>query len=173
MDQRQRTALAGGVLLILLGGCLLLSRLAPGFQTLLPRTFGWPVSLVGVGLLLLVIGLLSGTPAMAIPACIVGGIGLILNYQNAAGDWGSWLYLWTLIPGFAGVGTVLAGILGMTPRRSIRDGLWTILVSLVLFLVFSSIFGGPVPASPYWPALLIALGLAELIRNVAFPRRAS
>ncbi len=171
MDQRQRTALAGGILLILLGACLLLARISPDLQGLLPQNLGWPLSLVGVGLLLLVIGLASGTPAMAVPACIVGGIGLILNYQIATGDWGSWLYMWALIPGFAGLGTVLAGILGMNPSRSIPDGLWTMVVSLALFLVFSSLFGGPVPVSPYWPVLLIVLGGAELIRNVFFPRR--
>jgi hypothetical protein len=172
MDQRQRTALAGGVLLVLLGACLLLARLAPGLQDLIPRTFSWPLILVGVGLFLLILGLLTGAPAMAVPACIVGGIGFILFYQNATGNWGSWLYMWTLIPGFAGIGTVIAGVLGMQPSRSIRDGLWTALVSLVLFLVFSSVFGGPVPRSPYWPVLLIVLGLAEIVRNVLFPKRA-
>jgi len=173
MDQRQRTALAGGILLIVLGACLLLARMSPDFQALLPQSLGWPIALVGVGLLLLVIGLVSGTPGMAVPACIVAGVGLILNYQVATSDWGSWLYMWALIPGFAGLGTVLAGLLGMNPSRSIPDGLWTMVVSLALFLVFSSIFGGPVPAGPYWPALLIALGLAELIRNIFFPRRSS
>ena len=170
MDQRQRTALAGGIVLIGLGACLLLSRVSPDFQRVLPQTLGWPMLLVGLGLLLLVIGLVSGTPAMAVPACIVAGIGLILNYQVATGDWTSWLYLWTLIPGFAGLGTLLAGLLGMNPTRSIREGLWTMLVSLALFLVFSSLFGGPVPASPYWPVLLIALGVVQLIQNVGFSR---
>jgi hypothetical protein len=173
MDQRQRTALAGGILLVLIGLCLLAGRLSPAIRDLMPQETGWPLILVGVGALLLVIGLISGNAAMAVPACIVAGIGWILNYQVTAGDWGSWLYLWPLIPFFAGLGTVLAGILGMNPSRSIRDGLWTMAVSLALLLVFSSLFGGPVPASPYWPVLLIALGLAELIRNVAFPGRAS
>jgi len=171
MDQRQRTGLAGGILLIVLGACLLVVRMSPDFQAFLPQNLGWPLILVGVGGLLLVIGLISGNAAMAVPACIVAGIGLILNYQVATGDWGSWLYLWALIPFVAGLGTVLAGILGMNPSRSIRDGFWTMAVSLALFLVFSSLFGGPVPASPYWPVLLIALGVAVLIRNVAFPRR--
>ncbi len=127
MDQRQRTGLAGGILLIVLGACLLLVRMSPDFQALLPQNLGWPLILVGVGALLLVIGLISGNAAMAVPACIVAGIGLILNYQVATGDWGSWLYLWALIPFFAGLGTVLAGILGMNPhpvhsRRALDDG---------------------------------------------------
>ena len=171
MNQRQRTALVGGFLLILFGACLLAVRLAPGWQEILPLAFRWPVILLGVGLLLFVLGLLTGEAAMAVPACIVSGIGLVLYYQVATGDWGSWLYLWPVIPFSAGAGTVLAGILGMNPATSIRNGLWTMLVSLVLFLVFSSLFGGPVPASPYWPALLIVLGLAEMVRNVFFPRR--
>ena len=78
MNQRQRTALVGGFLLILFGACLLAVRLAPGWQDILPLVFRWPVILLGVGLLLFVLGLLTGEAGMAVPACIVSGIGLVL-----------------------------------------------------------------------------------------------
>ncbi len=38
------------------------------------------------------------------PSIIVGGIGGILAYQDYTGHWESWSYLWTLIPGFVGLG---------------------------------------------------------------------
>ena len=63
----------------------------------------WPLIVVAVGAGLLVLGLLVGAPEMAIPAVIVGGIGGILYYQNLSGNWASWSYLWTLIPGFSGL----------------------------------------------------------------------
>jgi hypothetical protein len=49
--------------------------------------------------------------------------------------------LWTLIPGFVGVGSILSGILGDDFKRSVREGLNVLLVSAVLFVIFSGIFG--------------------------------
>jgi hypothetical protein len=97
----------------------------------------WVVIAGGVVLL---IGLLVGAPGMAVPACIVAGIGGILYYQNATGDWGSWAYVWSLIPGFVGVGTILAGLLGQDFRQSVRSGLNLILISLIMFLFFAAVF---------------------------------
>jgi hypothetical protein len=108
MDRRRRSSLAAGLVLILLGAWFLVAQWVPGLQT----WFSWPLTIVGVGVLLLIIGLLTRVPAMAVPACIVGGIGGLLYWQNATGNWESWAYAWTLIPGFVGVGIVLSGLLG-------------------------------------------------------------
>jgi hypothetical protein len=43
---------------------------------------------------------------MAVAACIIGGIGGILYWQSYTGDWASWAYVWTLIPGFSGIGII-------------------------------------------------------------------
>ena len=107
---------------------------------------------------------------MAIPACIVGGIGGILYWQEITGNWESWAYAWTLIPGFVGVGIVLSGLLGGDFRQSARGGGWLIMISLVLFAVFGSFFGGLGLLGPYWPVLLILLGLLVLIRPLFRPR---
>jgi hypothetical protein len=125
------------------------------------------------GLMLLVLGLLVGAPGMAVPACIVAGIGGILYYQNASGDWNSWLYLWTLIPGFAAIGTILAGLLGDDFRQNIRQGLNTLVVSLILFVIFSGIFGAWATFGVYtqyiFIGILFILGLWFIVR--AFVRR--
>ncbi len=162
MNARRRSGLAGGVVLILLGALFLAVQLIPGLRLWV----SWPWMIIGVGILLLVIGAVTGVPAMAIPACIVGGIGGLLYYQNATGDWESWSYAWALIPGFVGVGITLSGLLEGRVRQAVRGGGWLILISLVLFAVFGSFFGALGLAGRYWPALLILLGLLLLLGNL-------
>jgi hypothetical protein len=164
MNKRRRTGLVGGTLLILLGLWFLLVQFVPEFEGLLNIEFSWPLFVIGAGVVLLILGLVTGEPGMAVPACIVGGIGVLLYYQNATGNWASWAYAWTLIPGFAGVGAILAGLLGDKPKQSVKDGINLILISAVMFVVFSSFLGGQDLLGPYWPVLLILLGLWFLIQ---------
>ena len=110
--RQNRTNLVLGILLILFGGWLVVSRQVPAVQDWLDNNFTWPMWTIGAGLIIFFMGLLTGAPGMAIPASIVAGIGGILYYQNQTGDFGSWSYMWALIPGFVGVGTILAGLLG-------------------------------------------------------------
>ena len=164
MKRQRRTRLIGGLILVLLGGWLLALQLVPGLDRLINIEFSWPLFVIAAGVVLLIFGLVVGEPGMAVPACITGGIGCLLYYQNATGDWASWAYAWTLIPGFVGVGAVLAGILGDDPRRSVRDGINLIVISAVLFIVFGSLFGGLNLLGPYWPVLVILLGLWILVQ---------
>lgn len=165
MTRAQRSRLVGGVLLILLGAWFLLGQIVPGFRAWLPIEFGWPMIIVSVGVLLFFFGLLVGAPAMVVPACVVAGIGVLLYWQNATGNWASWSYAWALIPGFVGVGLILSGLLGEDTRRSLSGGAWLIVISLTLTLAFSALVGGPRLLGPYWPVLLILLGLIFLVRS--------
>ncbi len=168
MEQRQRTRsnLTGGVLLILLGLFFLAYQIMPGWMAWLRMEVGWPLIVVGVGAFLLIFGLLVGAPGMAVPACVVAGIGGILYWQNATNDYSSWAYAWALIPGFVGVGTILSGLLGAGRLRdSLEGGSWLILISLVMFAIFGSFLGGLNLFGAYWPVLLIALGLIVLVRG--------
>jgi hypothetical protein len=167
MQKRNRTQLVLGIILILVAAWLIATRLNPTlarYLTLPP--FAWPMWVVLSGAILLVIGLLSGAPGMAIPACIVAGIGGILYYQNASGNWESWAYMWTLIPGFVGLGSILAGILGEDLKSSLRNGLNSLVVSALLFAIFGTffhawnIFG---VYSTYVPIALLFLGGIWLI----------
>lgn len=164
MNRRRRSSLVGGLILVLLGGWLLALQVVPGLERIINLEFSWPLLVIAFGVVLLIFGLLTGAPGMAVPACIVGGIGALLYYQNASGDWESWAYAWALIPGFAGVGSILAGILGENPRRSIRDGINMLIFSAVLFVVFGSLIGGLDLLGDYWPVLLILLGLWILVQ---------
>ena len=165
MMAQRRSSLAFGLVLVLLGVWFLVVQFIPGLQDWFRLEMTWPLIIVGVAVLLLVFGILAGVPAMLMPASIVGGIGGLLYWQNATGHWESWAYAWTLIPGFVGVGTLLMGLLGQETRRSITGGVWLIVISLVLFAVFGSFLGGPNLFGPYWPVLLIALGLLLLVQS--------
>jgi hypothetical protein len=166
--RQNRTNLVLGILLILVGGWLVVTRQVPSVQDWLDNNFTWPMWTIGAGLLIFLIGLLTGSPGMCIPASIVAGIGGILYYQNQTGDYGSWSYMWALIPGFVGVGTILAGLLGENTRSNLAHGLNLIVISTVLFLVFATFFGGLSILGEYGAAIiLILLGVYILIRGFA------
>ena len=170
--QRNRSTLILGILLILIGIWLVASREVPALRQWLDVEFSWPIWTIGAGILIFIIGLLVGAPGMAVPASIVTGIGCILYYQNANDDFASWSYMWTLIPGFVGVGLILTGLLGENTRRNISSGLNLIVISLVLFLIFGTLLGGLAILGPYGPAiLLIALGVYILVRGFLRPKR--
>ncbi len=166
MEHRTRTSIAGGALRILMGLFFLAYQVMPDRLNWLRMEMGWPVMVIAVGVFLLVFGLLVGAPGMAVPASIVGGIGLLLYWQNATGSWDSWAYVWTLIPGFVGIGTILTGLLGGGRLRdALEGGFWLITISLVMFAIFGSFLGGLNLFGPYWPALLILMGLLILVRS--------
>lgn len=161
--RQNRSNLALGIILLVIGGWLLVTRQVPSIQEWLDANFTWPMYTIGAGLVVLLIGLITGAPGMAIPASIIAGIGGILYYQNSTDNFGSWSYMWTLIPGFVGVGTILAGLLGENTRRNLGHGLRLIVTSTVLFLIFATFFGGLSILGEYGlPILLILLGVYVL-----------
>ena len=165
--QQNRTNLFLGLLLVLLGVWLVVSRQVPVVREWLDANWEWPMWTIGAGLLIFLIGLITGAPGMSVPAAIVAGVGGILYYQNLTGDYGSWSYMWTLIPGFVGVGTILAGLLGEHTRHNFGRGLNLLVISAIMFLIFGALFGGLAILGPNGPAfLLIALGLYILIRGM-------
>lgn len=164
--RQNRTTLVLGILLIVVGVWLVVSRQVPAVRTWLDANFEWPMWTIGAGLLVFLIGLLSGNPGLSVPASIIAGIGGILYYQNQTGDFDSWSYMWTLIPGFVGVGTILAGLLGEHTRYNLARGLNLIVISAVMFLVFATLLGRVSILGDYGVAIiLILLGVYVLIRG--------
>ena len=171
MNNRQRSTVGLALVLMIIGGLLLAVQLVPGWKAWFETNFEWPLTIVFIGAGLLLLGLLIGAPGMAVPACIVAGIGGILYYQNATGDWDSWAFMWALIPGFVGIGTILAALLGGGElRRALRDGFSSIVASVVLFVVFGSLFGDLSFLGAYWPVLLILLGLVIFAQVLFRPK---
>lgn len=164
MSRQNRSSLALGVILILAGLWFLVGQIFPALNLWLDGANSWPFFVIGAGVVIGVIALLTGAPGLLVPACIVGGIGGLLYWQNSTGNWASWAYTWALIPGFAGVGVLLSGLMGRHPRQSWGEGLGMIITSLALFFIFGAFLGGPNLLGDYWPVLLILLGLWTLLR---------
>lgn len=164
--RQNRSNLFLGLLLILIGGWMFVTRQVPSVQAWLDANFIWPMWVIGAGALVFLIGLITGNPGMAIPASIVAGIGGILYYQETTGNFSSWSYMWTLIPGFVGVGEILAGLLGERTRRNLSSGTKNLVVSAVMFLAFGTFFGGLSILGDYGaPILIILLGVYVLVRG--------
>jgi len=166
MKQMDRSNLLAGIILILIGGVILVGNLAPQWFGWFSWATNWPLMVMGLGALFLVLGALTRTPAMAVPACLIGGIGGILYWQNATGNWASWSYIWTLIPGFVGVGIILAGFLSGTVRSSLREGSRTLMVSLVMFAIFGSFLGPHDFSGLLLPAVVIVAGVVILLESI-------
>lgn len=171
MERNRTGTVVLAVLLILFGLLWLATQIFPDLNFIENLNFDWPWLVIGAGVALLVIGLLTRQPDMAVPAFIVGGIGCLLYYQNSTGDWASWAYAWALIPGFAGLGTIVAGLLKGNSSRQIGEGLSMIVVSAILFAIFGSFLGGPNWLGPYWPVLLILAGLWVLFSGLLRRRK--
>ena len=157
MNKQGRSQLALGAILILLGAWFLLDKSIPAFHTFFDKYAVWPFNLLLIGAAIFILALVLGQPGLAVPAAIVAGLGGIFYYQDATNDYSSWSYMWALIPGFVGVGSVLAGLLGENTAHNIKRGLNLMVISAVLFLVFSSFLGGWALLGNFGPAILLIL----------------
>ena len=160
MNKTGRSQLALGIILILIGGWFLLNQTMPEFQKFFEPYTEWPANMLLIGAGILIIGLATGSPSLAVTAAIVAGIGGIFYYQEATDNYGSWSYMVSLMPGFVGVGTILQGLLGENTAYNLKRGLNLMVISAVIFLVFAGLLGGWNILGEFGPAvLLILLGL--------------
>lgn len=160
----KRGSIIGGLILILVGLLFLLLQVYPDLAAQLNLQLQWPLIIVGVGILFL-LGAIFGTPSMAVPGMIMTGIGGLLYFQNLTGNWASWAYAWTLIPGFVGLGVILMGLLDRSQRSQIRGGVTLLFISLILFAFFGGFLGGQAILAQFWPVLLILAGIVLLLRS--------
>jgi hypothetical protein len=168
---KNRSQLVIGLILILLGGFFIAQRQIPTLNQWVGMYMVWPNIMLVIGAGIFLFGLLVGAPGMAIPAAIVSGLGGIFIYQQAYNDSASWSFMWALIPGFVGVGSLVAGLLESDSRQA-RSGLNMIMTSVVMFVIFAAIFGRATILGAYGPALiLIAVGIWFLVRGFINRRR--
>jgi hypothetical protein len=151
-------ALIAGTILILFGLMALAGQLfrAVDWGAL------WPFIIIGFGALFFVAMFAGGkqAAAFAIPGSIVGGIGLILLFQNITGHWESMSYFWTLIILFVGVGIYLMGWYAGDENQR-RSGFGVMKVGFLLFLIFGTFFEMIFSSfgNLIFPVLLILLGI--------------
>ncbi len=168
MDSKQRSRMAFGLIILLVGFWLLAVQLFPALRSWAQHFSTGSMIVIGAGGLLLLVGLITRDGNLLVPGCVVATVGGIILVTTLPNSHLSWAYAWALIPGGAGVGEVLAGLLE-TDRSHVNRGLNTIATSLLLFVIFASFFGGLTWLGPYWPVLVIVAGLWLLVR--AFWRR--
>jgi hypothetical protein len=97
--------------------------------------------------------------AFAIPGSIIGGIGLVLLFQNITRHWESMSYFWTLIILFVGAGIYIMGLYGGDANQK-RSGLGVMKVGFILFVIFGAFFEMIFSSfnNIVFPVLLIILG---------------
>jgi hypothetical protein len=167
MSKEKRSDLVFGIILLLIGGWFLAAsfNLVPDLKEIINIQYQWPLIVFGVGVFLFLLGLLTRNPGMSVPACIVSGIGAILYWTNMTGNWPAWSFLWTLIPGFAGVGIIISTLLGGEDKKGYREGLKLVLISAILFILFIMLFSGQGYFIKYWPVLVILAGIWIIIQT--------
>jgi hypothetical protein len=167
MANARNSSIRVGLALILLGALFLGVQIIPGFTDLFSGGHAPDLVLFSIAVVLALIGIATASPGMAVPVCILAGLGGIFYWQTVANLGGSsWTYMWTLIPGFVGVGIFLSELLQGRPLDGIWNATGPIAVSAVLFFIFASAFGQFTLIGPYLPVLLVVLGVFLMLRPI-------
>lgn len=150
-------ALIGGAVMIAFG---LLALAGQAFRNV-NWGFLWPFIVIAIGALFFVAMYAGGkqTAAFAIPGSIVGGIGLVLLFQNITHHWESMSYFWTLIIVFVGTGIYIMGWYSGDEGQK-QSGMRVIKIGAILFIIFGAFFEMIFSSlnNMIFPILLILLG---------------
>ena len=86
--KQNRSNLALGLILLVVGGWLLVTRQVPSIQEWMDANFAWPMYTIGAGLLVLLIGLITGAPGLPHPEtlAIEHGTRLLVLTDETPGD---------------------------------------------------------------------------------------
>ena len=160
-----RTSVVVGGILILIGAIFL-------FVNVLHINFGqvWPIIffIIGAGFYLPVLLMPRDRQNLAgllVPGTIMFGLGVIFFYNIFADNWGSWAYIWTLIPASVGLGLLLAARVGHWGGDTMKVGFWMFVISTGACLILAAFFGGG-NVGAIGAILLIGLGVVLLIQSI-------
>ncbi len=158
----KRGQLIWGIILIAAGAAFFAFQFIPG----LFDAFSWPWIMIAIGLVFVIASLLSRIGGLMIPGIIVSGLGGIFLWQEGPGDPASWSYIWTLIPGFVGIGLLIGSLYDPDMREGRGAGIGLIIFSAIAFALFGGFFGLDSNLLQYWPVLLIVAGAFVLLRSL-------
>jgi len=164
-------ALVGGAIMIAFGLLALAGQVFRGVDW----GFLWPFIIIAIGAVFFVAMFAGGkhTAGFAIPGSIVGGLGLVLLFQNITGHWESMSYFWTLIIMFVGAGIYIMGLYGGDANQK-KSGMGVMKVGLILFIIFGAFFELIFSSfnNMLFPILLIILGAYLILsRSGLFGRK--
>jgi len=130
----------------------------------------WPVIFLALGAVFFLPALLwpsqkGWLAAFLIPGSILLSLGAIFLYNTLSGDWASWAYAWILINAGVGIGLALAAWIGGWGREVTTIGWWLVVLSVIVFSIFATLFGGPALKAS-GPALLILCGAWLMLRSL-------
>ena len=162
-DMRNRGATIAGAALILFGLFFLIGQFAPQY---FGDQYWWPWSIVGVGIIFVVMCLISGAGGLALPGTILTGVGLMLYWLNRTGHWYAWAYTWTVIIGLVGVGLILGALVDNRMRRALPAGLILSIVSIATFALYGWLY-----AQGYWRWPYIVIGVGAIFMLMAVSMR--
>jgi len=166
--KRNYGMLVAGSILIAVGLLALVGQLFRGFSF---WNYLWPILIIGIGAMFFV-GMFVGGKSLAglaIPGTIIGGIGLMMFFQNLLHYWESWSYGWTVIMILVGLGIFIMGLYtGDAHRR--QAGIRLMKVGAILFIIFGGFFElifstfRPYGVQQYiFPVLLVLLGIYLIV----------
>lgn len=157
---KKKNGLLFGIILILVGAALIVLQMYPALR----QWVDWPMFVIGIGVVFLIASVVTGNGDLAIPGFINAGVGGILYYQNLTGDWNSWSYIWTLIPGFIGLGILVSNLINRDPVE--RSGVTLMILSAAAFALFYLGEHFNVGWEMLWPVALVVVGILIIVRNV-------
>jgi hypothetical protein len=172
MKSINRGTFSIAIFLIILGIGFLIINFIPGISGI-----SWPVICFIFSLLFCIPSVAwplyrRARVALYMPAGAFTGLGLMLLYSILSGDYVAWAYGWTLIPGGMGLGLSAAAWAGHWGRGVAWVGLWIMLINLILFSFFGTLFGGP-SLKMIAPGLLVFTGFIMLFTTLIQPRKSS
>lgn len=157
---------------IVVGGILILIGAIFLFVNVFRIDFGdiWPIIffIIGAGFYLPVLLMpreRQNLAGLLVPGTILFGLGAIFFYNILADNWGSWAYIWALIPASVGLGLLLAARVGNWGGDTLKVGFWMFVISIGVCLILAAFFGGG-NAGLIGAILLIGLGVFLLIRSI-------
>ena len=179
-DGDTRRLLGLGAVLILVGLAAVAVREADlGLGGLIGEQT-WPLLVIAPGLVLIGLAFVPAPPnglGFAIAGSIVTSVGMILLVQANTDTWSSWAYVWALIPGAAGLGMAVYGLLTRAAEL-VQKGVALMVTAGVLFMVgwwyFEALFTTgeqPVDVATWWPIALVGAGAVIAIRALFVARR--
>jgi len=142
----------------------------------------WPLMVVTPGLVLLGLAFVPAPPkglGFAIAGSVVTSVGTILLVQANTDTWESWAYVWALIPGAAGLGMTVYGLLTRAGEL-VGKGVGLMVTAGVLYIVgwwyFEALFTTgeqPFDIGTWWPLALVGAGAVIAIRALLVARGGS